>query len=196
MRKKLLALLLVVVTFIGCDSAKQQMSGMYNLVQCQYTFNNISNISISGINASNGLSLTTIPKVAAILSGNATSIPLDFTVNLDVKNPNSSSALLNGMDYTISIDNIEFTTGSVTQPLSIGAGQTQVLPLTIGVDIASLMKDNSKDAVSEIAKNLLGMGSKASTVSVVLRPTFKIGETRVQSPLPIPVSFSFGGKKQ
>lgn len=196
MRKKLLALLLVVVTFIGCDSAKQQMSGMYNLVQCQYTFNNISNISISGINASNGLSLTTIPKVAAILSGNATSIPLDFTVNLDVKNPNSSSALLNGMDYAISIDNIEFTKGSVTQPLSIGAGQTQVLPLTIGVDIASLMKDNSKDAVSEIAKNLLGMGSKASTVSVVLRPTFKIGETRVQSPLPIPVSFSFGGKKQ
>lgn len=196
MKTKIITILLLAVSFIGCDTAKQQVSGMYNLVQCQYSFNSMSNLSISGINASNGLSLTTIPKVTAILTGNATSIPLDFTLNLDVKNPNSGNALLNGMDYSIKIDNIEFTRGSVNQALNIGAGQTQILPLTIGVDIASLMKSNSKDAVTEIAKNFLGMGSRESKVSVELRPTFKIGESRITSPMPIPVSFTFGGNKK
>lgn len=196
MKTKIITILLLAVSFIGCDTAKQQVSGMYNLVQCQYSFNSMSNLSISGINASNGLSLNTIPKVTAILTGNATSIPLDFTLNLDVKNPNSGNALLNGMDYSIKIDNIEFTRGSVNQALNIGAGQTQILPLTIGVDIASLMKSNSKDAVTEIAKNFLGMGSRESKVSVELRPTFKIGESRITSPMPIPVSFTFGGNKK
>lgn len=195
MKKRVIAILLVAIAFISCDVAKQQASGMYNLVQCQYSFNSISGLSVAGINASNGLSLTSIPKVTSILSGNATSIPLDFTINVDVKNPNSGAALLNGMDYTISIDDIEFTKGSVNQNLNIAGGQTQVLPLTIGLDLASLMKTNSKNAITEIAKNFLGIGSQKSNVSVQLRPTFKIGDSRIASPMPIPLNFSFGGKK-
>lgn len=195
MKKRLIAILLFAITFISCDVAKQQASGMYNLVNCQYSFNSISGLSISGMNASNGLSLTSIPKVTAILSGTATSIPLDFTLNLDVKNPNSSAALLNGMDYSIKIDNIEFTRGSVNQAFNIPGGQTQVLPISIGCDLATLMKQNSKSAVTEIAKNIIGIGSKESNVSVELRPTFKVGDSKITSPFPIPVSFSFGGKK-
>lgn len=195
MKKRIIAILLVAIVFISCDVAKQQASGMYNLVKCQYSFNSISGLSIAGMNASNGLSLTNIAKVTSILSGTATSIPLDFTVNLDVNNPNSGAALLNGMDYTISIDDIEFTKGSVNQNLNIGAGQTQTLPLTIGLDLATLMKQNSASAITEIAKNFLGMGSQKSNVSIQLRPTFKIGDSRIASPMPIPVNFSFGGKK-
>lgn len=195
MSKKILALLAIVITFISCDVAKQQAAGLYNMVNCKYSYNSISGLSIAGINASNGLSLTSIPKVTSILTGTATSIPLNFTLNLDVNNPNQGAALLSGMDYIISIDDIQFTTGSMNQSLSIGAGQTQVLPLTIGLDLASLMKNNSKSAITEIAKNFLGIGSQKSKVSVQLRPTFKIGESRIASPVYIPVSFSFGGPK-
>ena len=99
------------------------------------------------------------------------------------------------MDYIISIDDIQFTTGSVNQSLNIGAGQTQVLPISIGLDLATLMKDNSKSAVMEIAKNFLGIGSQQSKVAVQLRPTFNIGQSKVPSPVYIPLSFSFGGKR-
>lgn len=195
MNKKVLALLAIIITFFSCDAAKQQASGMYNLVKCKYNYNSISNLSISGINASNGLSLTSIPKITSILSGNATSIPLNFTLNLDINNPNQGAALLSGMDYIISIDDIQFTTGSIDQALSIGAGQTQTLPLTIGLDLATLMKNNSKSAITDIAKNFLGIGTKESKVSLQLRPSFKIGESKIASPLYIPVNFNFGGKK-
>lgn len=195
MKTRLLAILLTTVLFLGCDVAKQQASGMYNLVKCDYSYNSISNLSISGINASNGLSLLNIPKVTSMLTGNASSIPLDFTLNLNVKNPNQGNAFLNGMDYIISIDDVQFTTGSVNQALNIAGGQTQILPLNIGVDLATLMKGESKSAVTEIVKNFLGIGSKQSKVSVQLRPTFKVGESKITSPIAIPVSFSFGGKR-
>lgn len=195
MKKSFLTLitLATMLLFMGCDATKQQSSGAYNLIKCKYTYNSISNISISGINASNALSLTNITKITSILSGNSSSIPLDFTLNLNVNNPNEGDAILNGMEYALSIDNIQFTTGNIEQALTINAGQTQTLPLTIGVDLATLMQDNSKTAIVDIAKNFLGIGSEKSNVSVQLRPTFKIGNSKITSPVAIPLSFSFGG---
>ncbi|MDR1716649.1 MAG: hypothetical protein LBS20_12480 [Prevotella sp.] len=193
MKKRILALLLVVTTLVGCDSVQQGLRSTYNLINCEYSYKSITGLTISGMNLSNGLSVTSIPKITSILSGTATSIPLNFTLNVNVKNPNESAALLHGLQYIVSVDDIEFTTGSINQTLNIASGQTQTLPLTIGVDLATLMKNNSKDAVTEIAKNFLGIGSKKSNVSLQLKPTFMIGNTPVVSPMYIPVSFSFGG---
>lgn len=193
MKKRILALSLVVTTLVGCDSVQQGIRSTYNLINCEYSYKSITGLTISGMNLSNGLSVTSIPKITSILSGTATSIPLDFTLNVDVKNPNESAALMHGLQYIISVDDIQFTTGSINQTLNIASGQTQTLPLTIGVDLATLMRNNSKEAVTEIAKNFLGIGSKKSNVSLQLKPTFIIGNTPVASPMYIPVSFSFGG---
>jgi len=195
MKKRILALLAIVATLVSCDSVQQGLKSTYNMINCEYNYKSISGLTVSGINLSNGLSLTSIPKITSILSGNASSIPLNFNLNLDVKNPNESAAMLHGMQYILSIDGIQFTTGSINQSLNIASGQSQTLPISIGVDLASLMKSNSKDAVVDIAKNFLGMGSKKSEVSLQLKPTFMIGNTPISSPMYIPVSFSFGGTK-
>lgn len=191
--KKLLFLIICLFTLTNCG-VTNELAGAYNMTQCKYNYKSISNLTISGMNLSNGVSPLNIPKITSILTGNASSIPLNFTLNVDVNNPNSTPALLHGMQYIVSIDNIQFTTGSVNQALNIASGSSQNLPLTIGVDIATLMKNNSKDAVSNIVKNFIGMGSTKSNVSVQLKPTFMIGGTPITSPVYIPVSFSFGGK--
>lgn len=195
MKKRILAVLIVTVTLFSCDSLQKGLMSTYNMVNCEYSYKSISGLSISGINVSNGLSLTAIPKITSILSGTATSIPMDFTLNLNVKNPNQSEALMNGLQYIISIDGIQFTTGSINQTLNIASGQTQTLPLSIGFDLATLMKGESKDAVIDIAKNFAGIGSKKSEVTLKLKPSFKVGTSMVTSPIYIPVSFSFGGTK-
>lgn len=195
MKNRILAVLIITITLISCDSLQKGLMSTYNMVNCEYTYKSISGLSISGINVSNGLSLTAIPKITSILSGTATSIPMDFTLNLNVKNPNQSEALMNGLQYIISIDGIQFTTGSINQTLSIASGQTQTLPLSIGFDLATFMKGESKDAVIDIAKNFVGIGSKKSEVTLKLKPSFKVGTSMVTSPVYIPVSFSFGGTK-
>ena len=194
MKKRILTLFLTVAAFVSCN-VSQELAAAYNMINCDYSYKSISGLNVAGINASNGLSLTNIAKVTSILSGTATSIPLQFNLNMDVKNPNSSAALLHGLQYIITIDGIDFTTGSLSKSLNIAAGQTQTIPLTIGLDLATLMRNNSKDAVVDIAKNFLGMGSKKSNVKLQVRPTFMIGSVPVTSPSYIPINFSFGGGK-
>jgi LEA14-like dessication related protein len=178
----------------GCDVAKQ-LGGAYNMSQCKYSYNSLSNLNVGGIDLSKGLSLASIPMVTAILTGTAQSVPLNFTLNLDVNNPNKAEAMLNGLQYILSIDNVEFTSGTVNKPMNIPAGGTQILPLAIGFDLATLLKGESKDAVLNIAKNFLGVGDKASNVTFRIKPTFMIGTVPVVSPSYIPITFSFGGKK-
>lgn len=182
------------ILFSGCDVAKQ-VGGAYNMVNCKYEFNSVSGLNVGGIDFSQGLSLANMAQATNILSGRATSIPMDFTLNLDVTNPNQSAALLNGLDYILSIDDIQFTTGSLSQRLNIPAGDKAVLPLTIGFDLTSLLKGETKDAVLNITKNFIGIGQEKSNVSLQIRPTFLIGEYAVPSPAYIPVSFAFGGNK-
>lgn len=191
--KKILFLLLTAFTLSGC-SVTNELAGAYNMTQCKYSYNSISNLSVSGMNLSSGISALNVVKLTSLLTGNATSIPLDFTLNLDVKNPNQSAALLHGLQYVISIDDVQFTTGTVNQSLNIASGASKTLPLTIGVDLASLMKNNSKDAVTNIAKNFIGIGNNKSNVTVQLKPTFMVGNMPITSPVYIPVNFSFGGK--
>jgi LEA14-like dessication related protein len=146
------------------------------------------------MNISDGLSPLMIPKVLSILTGNASSIPLRFTLNMDVKNPNSGAAAFQSLLYIISIDDVRFTTGNFNQAFHVEAGETKVLPMEIGVDIVELMKNNSRSAVENILKNFLGLSDTASKVTVQLKPSFKVGEQIFSSPVYIPVHFTFGGK--
>jgi LEA14-like dessication related protein len=197
MKKIIYSVLFPVIWMLsGCTVLQSSLSNAYNLANCDYKYHSISNLTISDMNLSRGISALMIPKVLLILSGNTPSIPLNFTLNLDVKNPNSGTAAFQALNYILSIDDVPFTTGNIRQAFSVGAGETGRLPVTIGVDIAELMKSHSKPAVENILKNFLGLSDTASKVTLQLKPSFKVGEQTFSSPVYIPVSFSFGGKKQ
>jgi LEA14-like dessication related protein len=187
-------LLSVMLMMTGCGALQSTLSNAYNLANCDYKYRSISNLVISDMNVSNGLTPLMIPRVLSILSGNVSSIPLKFTLNLDVNNPNSGAAAFQSLLYIISIDDVQFTTGNVNQAFHVDAGETKVLPVDIGVDIAELMRSNSRSAIENMVKNFLGLSDKASKVTVQLKPSFKVGEQLYSSPLYIPVNFSFGGK--
>ena len=182
------------LTLSSCAALQSSLSNAYNLANCDYKYRSISNIAIMDMNLSNGLSPLMIPKILTILGGNASSIPLNFRLNMDVQNPNGGAAAFQSMNYIISIDDIQFTTGDFKQPFHVDAGETKLLPMDIGVDIAELMRKNSRSAVENIVKNFLGLSDTASKVTVQLKPSFKVGEQTFSSPVYIPVNFTFGGK--
>ena len=187
-------LILVMLMLSGCNILQTGLSNAYNLANCDYKYRSISNLTISDINLSQGLTPLQIPRVLSILNGNASSIPLNFTLNIDVNNPNSGAAAFQSLLYIISIDDINFTSGNFSQPFRVESGETKVLPMGIGVDVMELMNNNSKSAVENILKNFLGLSDTASKVTVQLKPSFKVGEQTFTSPLYIPVNFTFGGK--
>jgi LEA14-like dessication related protein len=156
---------------------------------------------VAGINVSQGLSLLDAPRIISLMSGNAASIPVVCTVNLDVQNPNATDAILSGMDYTLAIDGIDFTSGTMSQQLSVAPGGTGVLPVVMAFDVATLLRGESRDAVMGVVRNLAGLGGlgavssgEQSKVTLNIRPSFNVAGSRVSSPVFIPVSFSFGGR--
>ena len=189
----LCAISLLLVT-AGCDVVKQ-MGGAYNMTQCNYSYRSLSNLNIAGMDVSKGVSLSWLPSITSVLSGTAKSVPLKFTLNLDVQNPNQTAAMLHGLQYILSIDNVDFTNGTVDRSINIPGGGTQPMPLDIGFDMAELLRGESKDAVINIVRNFIGIGDKASNVTFRIKPTFMIGTVPVTSPSYIPVTFTFGGKK-
>ncbi|MDR0384659.1 MAG: LEA type 2 family protein [Prevotellaceae bacterium] len=184
---------LLILAVQGCDVARQ-ISGAYNMINCKYEYNSVSALTLSGMDLSKGVSASNIPGLLSLLAGKGSTVPLNFTVNLDVTNPNQSEALLHGMSYILNIDNVQFATGSMNRSLNIPPGNKKVLPLNIGVDLAALLSGNSRDAVVNIVKNFIGIGSRKTNVSLQIKPTFMIGGQPVTQSSYIPVNFTFGGK--
>lgn len=196
MKKNLCTLLMLgclLSMLSGCDITKGLQS-VYNMKNCNYSYKSITNLTVSNMNLSNGISAIQIPQALAILSGRASSIPLNFTLNIDVNNPNATQAAFQSMQYIIQIDDVEFTNGRLLQPFSVNPGETKQLPIEIGVDVVTLMSNNSQSAILNIVKNFIGIGNDKSNVTVQLKPTFNIGGSQITSPVFIPITFSFGGK--
>lgn len=189
----LTATLLVFISFTACDALKQ-VGGAYNFTKCRYDYKSITNPSLAGINFSGGISPSDGRRLVALLTNPTESLPLAFTLNLDVTNPTTSDAFMHGLSYILDIDGVEFTRGKIDNSLEVGAGQKSVMPLSIGVDVMRLLGGGSKDAAVNMVKNLAGIGDKKSEVSVRVKPTFMVAGRAVESPVEIPVNFSFGGK--
>jgi hypothetical protein len=188
-----MALIGIALVMFSCDVA-QQVLGTYQLTQCKYDFNSISGLSLAGINLQNAnsisslnpLSLASLTSAFASKSG---SLPLNFTLNLDVSNPGLQAALLNGLGYVLEIDGHEMTTGKLQQKLQIDGGQKVVLPISMAFDLKKVLSGESVDAIKNLAFNFAGIGGGSSDVTVKLQPSFTVGNQVITSPSYIPVSF-------
>ena len=196
--KKAIIILSTILFMYSCDVV-QQIGGAYNLLQCKYDYNSIDNIQIAGINLGKGKSVSVlqIASLTTILSGGTLqNIPLSMVINLDVANPNEkAAAFLNGMDYEIELNDMELSSGQLDVPVRIEPGESQVVPLSIGVDLMNLMNRYSKEKVSGEMSRFIGITPGETKVTVKLWPKVLIGNTPIKSPAHIPVTFLVGKKK-
>ncbi len=195
--KKTIIILSTILMMYSCDVYKQ-IGGAYNLSQCKYDFNSIDNIQIAGVEVgkSKSISIAEIATLTTILAGgNLQSIPFSMVLNLDIDNPNESPAYLNGLDYMVEFNDMEFSRGKLDVPIRVEPGKSSIIPLSIGVDLKNLMNRYSKDRVSSEMSRFLGVSPGQTKVTVKLWPKVLIGDVPITSPAHIPVTFLFGSKK-
>jgi hypothetical protein len=184
----------LIVLLSSCDVA-QQIMGTYNMTQCKYEYKSISGLTLAGVNLQNVSSLSSInPLSAASLLGAFLtpegSLPLRFTLNLDVTNPGRQNALMNGIAYILEIDGIEMTQGALNQQIQIAPGGKSVLPVQMSLDLKKVLTGKSMETIKNLAFNFAGIGNGASNVTVRLKPSFLIGTQTISAPNYIPVSFT------
>lgn len=193
----LFSLVLSLVFATSCDVLKQ-VSEMATLSRCEFRLESVNNLNLAGVNVQNvkkisDLNLTDYARLGAAVA--TQQFPLDFTLNLQGKNPNAGVASMVKVDWILQIDGIEMNRGSLNDHLSIPANNgTAILPINFHFDLKQVLSGKSADAILNFGLNLAGAGNKPTRFTLQMKPTITVGGFPITYPGYINVNTEFTGK--
>jgi LEA14-like dessication related protein len=180
----------------ACSTTKKIVENTLTVTQLQYDYHSISGLTLAGVNIQNVKSISSLNPLdaAGLLTAITTnaSLPLQFTLNLEVKNPSNQAASLSDLQYILEIDNIQMTEGMLNQPLQVAGHGSAILPVYMSFDLRTALSGQSAEVVKNLALNFTGSGNAPSTITIRLKPSMDIGGKKIVSPVFIPVSFTYG----
>ncbi len=191
----LLAVFLFVLALSGCKT----LMSYTNILKCDFRMESLRNPVIAGVNVSSIRSLSDLSFIqagkltTAYLSGN---VPLEFTLNMEGKNPNTSEARMAQFDWIVKIDDVQIATGTNQSEYVLPANNgTQIIPIRIAVNLLDVINKDSKDSLINFGLNLADAGNKPTRVSLQIRPTVYVSTIPVTYPGYISLGTEFGGQQ-
>jgi hypothetical protein len=198
MKKKILiSSVFFLLLFTSCDVVNQ-VSQMSNLAKCEFRLESVQHLNLAGIDVQNvraisDLNLLDAGKLLNAVAANQ--FPLDFTLNVEAKNPNPANAGITKIDWILLIDDIEMTKGFLDKAITIpGNNATAIIPMGIHVDLKKALSGKSADAILNFGLNLAGTGNKPSRFTLQMKPTITVGGFPLTYPGYINVRTEFGSK--
>lgn len=182
--------LLVVAVVVSACSLMQAIA----LKDCRYTYAKMTDVSFLGMTSADMLTLTGPARLAVGLLGKSDA-PLDFTIHLNVYNPNQTTAAMEALYYRVLLDSVQVTEGSMKESFMVVGGATEDLPIKLSVDMKALLRSDNRPVITRAIKNIIGLNADPTNVTVLLKPTVRMGSSLVTSPVFIPVNFTYTGKK-
>lgn len=187
---------LATVVINSCDVVQQAQQAV-NLANCDFRIRTVENITVAGVNVQayksvKDLNIADMAKLT--VAATKPTFPLSLKLNLEGRNPNSTSAGLNKIDYILLIDDIQMTEGSLMQSFVIPPNNgTTIIPMQLTFDLKKVLQGKSLDAIMNFGFNLAGVGNKPTRIKIKLKPTILIGPTQLEYPGYITVGTEFGG---
>lgn len=182
--------------FISCDVVRQ-VSQMSNLSKCDFRIESVEHLSLAGINVQNVHKMSDLNMFDAANLASAVAsqrFPLDFTLNVEAKNPNAATAGMTSLDWILLIDDIEMTRGILDQQITIPANGTSIIPMKMHVDLQKALTGKSADAVINFGMNLAGSGDNPTRFTLQLKPTITVNGFPITYPGYMKVKTEFGGQ--
>lgn len=196
MRKPIYYLLLFILLSFSM-SCKTLMSYV-NVVKCDFRMRSVADTKLAGMDIQRVRSFSDLSLFQA---GSLTkayfskNIPLEFLLNIEGRNPNTSEATMASFDWILTIDDIQMVSGTNEQEYQIPAnGGTQVIPLRISVNLFDVLNNETKDALLNFGFNLADAGNKPTRIGLKLRPTINVGGIPITYPGYIDIGTEFGAQ--
>ena len=188
---------LLLVLFISSCSVFEQTSEIAAFTKCQFRIESARNMKLAGVNiqdkdAASDLSITDMAKIGSVLAGGT--LPLNFDLNIEVKNPNPTLAAMNKLDWILIIDDIEMTRGVLNQRVEIQPNAIAAVPVAMSLDLMKSLSGKSGDALINFAMNLAGASDRPTNIKLKAKPTVYIGSTPLQYPGYITIKQEFGAQ--
>ena len=188
-------ILIILLLFVSV-SCKTLMS-YTNILKCDFRMESLKNPKVAGIDVTrikgfSDLSFIQAGKItASYLSGN---IPLNFTLNLEGKNPNTTVARIAQFDWILKIDDVQISTGTNGNEYAIAANDgTVIMPLKISVNLLDIINNETKDALLNFGLNLADASGRPTRVSVQIKPTVYVSSVPITYPGYLTLGTEFGG---
>ncbi len=196
---KLILLVSVTLIFLvaSCDVVNQ-VSQMSNLAKCDFRLESVQKLRLAGVNVQevnklSDLSMFDAGKLA--VAATSQQFPLDFTLNIEARNPNPTAAGMTQIDWILLIDDIEMTRGILDNQVTIpGNNGTTIIPMQMHVDLKKALSGKSADAVINFGLNLAGAGNTPTRFTLQLKPTININGFPVTYPGYLNVRTEFQSK--
>ena len=198
MKKLFLSVILLVICICPSCEIAQQIEKMYYLTSCQFRMKDVNNIALAGISLDNitkpdQFSLLDAAKLLS--AAKSSNFPLTFNINVEGTNPNTREAGLNKMDYIVLIDNTQMASGTVYHAVSIPANNGKAtIPFGIEVNLKEIFSGQSADAIVKFAKNLAGLSSDDSRITMKIKPYITVNQQEMAYPEFISLSKTFKSK--
>lgn len=183
--KKILITCLTLVAIFGC-SVNKQAQQIAALEKCTYKLLSAENITVGGTSIADitnmeNINLASLPGLALGLLRR--DVPLKARLNLEIKNPTTSSAAINEFEYKVLINNQELATGFVNQLVDVQPGGTTVVPVDLNLNAYQFM--SNKKVMQEISSFLQagsGTEERKGMLTLKIKPSIKVGNTLVKYP--------------
>ena len=182
--KKTLIILFATIGLASCD-VLTQVAQMANFANCTFDFNSLNQIHMLGFDLSKGMTKDNLNITQGLALVNAISnrtLPVNFNVNLNVKNPNSIAASMAKMDYIISLNGKEVVSTTLNQSVNVPANSTNVVTIPIRTDLFQLFSGESADAIVNLAFKLAGASSNPVNIGIKVKPYITIGNQQLAYP--------------
>jgi hypothetical protein len=179
--KIVVALLIIVLTYPACDILQQMMT----FTKCEFKMNSLTNARLVNIDVQNKKSISdfTLIDAANLTKSLVTNkFPLTFDLNIEVKNPNTTPASMQKMEWRVFLDDIQIVEGVMDQRVAIEPGASQIIPLQVAVDLKEVFTKESKDALINLGLNLADAGGYPTRVKLDIKPTVYVGSFALAYP--------------
>lgn len=192
--KTLSFILLSAFLFSGCGQLKQLM----NFSTCEFRTEKVDNLTLGSVNIQNIKSVSDINllTMAGLLKTvSSGKLPLQFTINIEAKNPNEGIAAMNKIEWIAEIDSTELTRGVINERVEIAANSTASFPVHVQTDLLEVFKGKAGKSLINLALNLVGAdGQPTSKLAIKVKPSIMIGTYPLSYPGYINVKKEFGNQ--
>ena len=171
----------------GCAAMNQLVA----LRAVKFAFDRVSDVRIAGIRIGSGSSFSSLTASEALSLGTAIAsheVPLDMLVHVSATNPpeNTVTARMNGLDWTLFVDDRKTLAGGLPSPVAVEPGRTADVPLAVRFDLLQLANGGARD-LFDLALAITGQGALRKDLRLELVPTIETSIGPMRYPVPVVV---------
>ena len=180
--RKLLLLTAVALLLNACS----MFSELVAFTKCEFRLQSLRQPEVCGINISqksswSDFSLMEGQIMAAQLLQER--FPFEITVNVEARNPGSTMAAVNSIQWIAMLDELQLAQGMVSERVEVPAnGGTSTIPVRIRADLFDYLEGGNARSMLDFALNLINAGKQSSQLSMKIKPSVLIGGQEIQYP--------------